>query len=170
MRTRTRDERGATAVLFALLALVLLGVSALAIDVGHVYAKRSALQSNVDFAVMAAAAELDSDGACNQKVIDAAADFLEKDTNKVPDQTALNLGGSSSDGDGFIRCNDWKVELWPRLPRSTSAWPGPSWTMPPRMPASTSLLSLPLRSCPPRARRAPSLCTRSRAATPAARC
>ena len=55
MRTRTRDESGAIAVMFALLALVLLGVSALAIDIGHVYAKRSALQSNVDLAVLAAA-------------------------------------------------------------------------------------------------------------------
>jgi hypothetical protein len=112
MASRTRDERGATAILFAALALVLLGVSALAIDVGHVYAKRSALQSNVDFAVMAAAAELDSDGACNQEVIDAAEDYLEKDTNVVPDQIALNLGGTAGDEDGFIRCNDWKVELW----------------------------------------------------------
>jgi hypothetical protein len=112
MVTRSRDERGATAILFAALALVLLAVSALAIDVGQVYAKRSALQSNVDFAVMAAAAELDSDGACNQEVIDAAEDYLEKDTNVVPDQIALNLGGTAGDEDGFIRCNDWKVELW----------------------------------------------------------
>jgi hypothetical protein len=112
MQLRARDERGATAILFAALALVLLGLSALAIDVGHVYAKRSALQSNVDFAAMAAAAELDSDGACNQEVIDKAVEFLEKDANQVPDQAAIDLTGAPGDVDGFIRCNDWKVELW----------------------------------------------------------
>jgi hypothetical protein len=112
MQLRARDERGATAILFAALALVLLGLSALAIDIGHVYAKRSALQSNVDFAAMAAAAELDSDGACNQEVIDKAVEFLEKDANQVPDQAAIDLTGAPGDVDGFIRCNDWKVELW----------------------------------------------------------
>ena len=112
MKTGTRDESGAIAVMFALLALVLLGVSALAIDIGQVYAKRSALQSNVDLAVMAAVAELDSDGACNQEVVDTAVEYLEMNTNVVPDQVALDLGGAPSDADGFIRCNDWKVELW----------------------------------------------------------
>lgn len=112
MKARRRDERGATAVLFAVLAIVLLAVGAFSVDIGQVYAKRSALQSNVDFAVMAAAAELDSDGACNQEVVDTAIDFLEKNTNVVPDQESLDLGGSPNDGDGFIRCADWKVELW----------------------------------------------------------
>lgn len=112
MLPRTRDESGAVAVVSALLALVLLGVSALAIDVGHVYAKRSALQSNVDLAVLAAAAELDSGGACNAEVTATAIEYLEKDTNEVPDQVTLDLGGSAGDGDGFIRCNDWRVELW----------------------------------------------------------
>lgn len=116
MASRTRDERGATAILFAALALVLLGVSALAIDVGHVYAKRSALQSNVDLAVMAAAAELENDGPCNAssnpEVVATAIEYLSKDSNVVPDQVTLDLGGSAGDADGFIRCADWKVELW----------------------------------------------------------
>lgn len=116
MASRVRDERGATAVLFAVLAVVLLGLSALAIDVGQVYAKRSALQSNVDLAVLAAAAELETDGACNATenaaVVAKAIEYLEKDANQVPDQVALDLGGSAGDADGFIRCSDWKVELW----------------------------------------------------------
>ena len=110
MAARTRDDRGATAVMFALLALVLLGVSALAVDVGQVYAKRSALQSNVDLAVLAATAELDSDGACNSEVITKAQEYLTKDSNVVPDQEAIDLTNSDTT-DGFIQCNDWKVEL-----------------------------------------------------------
>lgn len=112
MSPRTHDERGAVALVSALVALVLLGVSALAIDVGHVYAKRAALQGNVDLAVLAAAAELDSAGACNAEVTAAAIEYLEKDTNAVPDQVTLDLGGSAGDGDGFISCNNWRVELW----------------------------------------------------------
>lgn len=109
-----RDERGVTAVLFALLALVLLGVGALAVDMGQVYAKRSALQSNVDLAALAAAAKLDG-GACTapgNAAFDAATDYLTKPGNKVNGQIAVDLTGSPGDNTGFIRCTDWKVELW----------------------------------------------------------
>lgn len=110
MAARTRDDRGATAVMFALLALVLLGVSALAVDVGQVYAKRSALQSNVDLAVLAATAELDSNGPCNAEVITKAQEYLTKGSNVVPDQKPINLTNADTT-DGFIQCHDWKVEL-----------------------------------------------------------
>ncbi len=99
-------------MLFALLAVVLFGVGALAVDIGQAYAKRSLLQTDVDLAVMAAAAELTTGGACNQEVIDKATDFLNKADNKVPGQYPVDLGGSSSDNDGFIQCNNWKVTLW----------------------------------------------------------
>lgn len=111
-RHRARDERGATAVLVTLLALVLFAVGALAIDMGQVYAKRAALQSNVDLAVLAAAAELDNPGACNDEVVDAATAYLGKDGNAVADQYLIDLGGAPDDGDGHIRCAEWRVELW----------------------------------------------------------
>lgn len=111
-RARNRDESGATAVMVALLALVLLGAGALAVDVGQVMAKRSALQSNVDHAVMAAAAELTSGGSCNPEVIATAEAYLTKAANEVPDQATVDLTGSSGDGDGYITCNNWRVDLW----------------------------------------------------------
>lgn len=95
-----------------LLSFFLLGIGAFAVDLGQVYAKRSALQSNVDLAVLAAAAELDSAGSCNSEVIAAATDYLVKEGNEVADQIALDLGGSAGDDDGYIRCNDWRVDLW----------------------------------------------------------
>lgn len=107
-----RDERGATAVLFAILALVLLGVSALAVDVGHIFAKRAALQSNVDLAVLAATAKLTTAGPCNAEVVSTATSYLTLDSNRTPNQQAVNLGGSAGDIDGFIQCNNWRVELW----------------------------------------------------------
>lgn len=109
---RPRDERGAVAILFALLAVVLFGVGALAVDIGHAYAKRSLEQTDVDLAVMAAASKLDNGGACNQAVIDEAVSFLSKADNAVPAQYPIDLGGTPGDKDGYISCNNWKVDLW----------------------------------------------------------
>jgi hypothetical protein len=112
MTARRRDDRGASALLFALLAVVLIGVGALAVDIGHAYAKRSLLQTDVDLAVMAATAELSSGGACNAEVVAKATEFLEKSENAVPGQYDVDLGGSAGDLDGFITCNNWRVDLW----------------------------------------------------------
>jgi len=113
---RQHDERGAAAILFALLASLLLVVGALAVDLGHAYATRSLLQTDVDLAVMAAAAELDNGGACNPEVVAKATEYLSKSDNEVPGQYAINLGGTPGDNDGYIDCKDWKVTLW--APRS----------------------------------------------------
>lgn len=102
-------------MMVAILAIALFAFSAFAIDLGHAWAKKSLLQTNVDLAVMAAAAELDNDGACNQEVIDTAEEYLTKPENEVPEDLVfktVDLNGSPTDLDGFIRCNDWKVELW----------------------------------------------------------
>lgn len=115
-RSRRRDEGGAVALLVALLAVVLMGLGAVAVDIGHAYAKRSLLQTDVDLAVMAAAAELTSAGPCNVEVVSKAVEFLTKSENAVPGQFPINLGGAPGDQDGFIRCQNWRVELW--APRS----------------------------------------------------
>jgi hypothetical protein len=110
---RRRDERGATAVLFALLALVLLGVGAVAVDMGQVYAKRGSLQSTVDLAVLAAAAELDGTNTCTAEAVNAATAYLRDNwIDEANDPFSVNLGGSPADDDGFIQCTGWKVKLW----------------------------------------------------------
>jgi Flp pilus assembly pilin Flp len=58
LRRRRRDERGAAAVVFGLLSVVLLGVAALGTDVGNMVARRTASQTSADFAAFAAAHEL----------------------------------------------------------------------------------------------------------------
>jgi hypothetical protein len=111
------DDRGAVAILFAVLAVVLLGVGAFAVDLGQAYAKKSLLQTDVDIAVMAAVAELDQEVGCNSEVVSAAEDYLTRAGNAVPGQYPIDLGGAPGDQDGFIRCpGNWKVELW--APRS----------------------------------------------------
>lgn len=116
MPTRRRDEQGAAAILFAMTAVLMLGIGALAVDIGQAYAKRSLLQTDVDLAVMAATAELDSAGGCNPEVVARAEEFLEKAENAVPGQYDVDLTGSADDLDGFISCSGWRVDLW--APRS----------------------------------------------------
>lgn len=54
-----RDERGAVAILFALMAVLLLSVAALATDIGNAVARRTATQTQADFAALAAVSKLD---------------------------------------------------------------------------------------------------------------
>ncbi len=111
-RTRPDDpEQGATAVLVAILSLVLLGVGAIAVDMGQVYAKRAALQSNVDLAVLAAAAELDGTDGCSASAKSVASRMLTAAGNEVDLQAPIDL----NDGDQFngkIVCSGWTVKLW----------------------------------------------------------
>ncbi|MFZ2503789.1 MAG: pilus assembly protein TadG-related protein [Nocardioides sp.] len=111
MMSRVRDERGATAIMVAILSMVLLGAGALAVDMGNVYAKRAAEQTNVDLAATAAAAKMTQRNGCNTEVVNTAREYLLKAGNTVADQAAIDLGGSATDGNGFIRCADWTVYL-----------------------------------------------------------
>lgn len=57
-RRRQRDERGAIAVMFALLAMVLFGVGALAVDLGNMYQRKAETQSQADLAALSSAPKL----------------------------------------------------------------------------------------------------------------
>ena len=52
---RRRDERGAYAVLFALLSTVLFGLAALGVDLGNLYQRKAETQSQADLAATSAA-------------------------------------------------------------------------------------------------------------------
>jgi Putative Flp pilus-assembly TadE/G-like len=113
MAARRRNELGATALLTAILGMLMLGIGALAVDLGQAYAKKSLAQTDVDLAVLAAAQELDSDGACNAEVIATATEYLEKPANRVSGQPVdVDLAGSADDADGYISCANWRVDLW----------------------------------------------------------
>jgi hypothetical protein len=119
-RTSAKDERGATAILFAVLAVVLLGVSAIAVDVGQIYAKRASLQSAVDLAVIAAAAQLDGSNTCSGAAITAANNKLTENwIDNTGDPIALNLS-TPSRSDGFLECTGWRARLW--APTATVTW------------------------------------------------
>jgi Flp pilus assembly protein TadG len=55
MRLRRRDERGAVAVMFALLAVVLMSIAALGVDLGNAWAQKRQVQEGSDLATEAGA-------------------------------------------------------------------------------------------------------------------
>ncbi|HQR27166.1 MAG TPA: pilus assembly protein TadG-related protein [Nocardioides sp.] len=58
LAARRHDERGAYAVLFAMLSVLLFGIAALAVDLGNVYDRRAETQSQADLAALSAAPAL----------------------------------------------------------------------------------------------------------------
>ena len=71
-RRRLEGERGATAVIFSLLLVPLLGFAAIAVDVGALYAERARLQVAADSAALAVAQDC-SRGACGDMLATAQA-------------------------------------------------------------------------------------------------
>ena len=69
---RLRDERGASAVLVAILMVPLLGFVAISVDVGALYAERAQLQNGADSAALAIAQGC-ADGVCDNPAGKAAA-------------------------------------------------------------------------------------------------
>lgn len=61
---RMRSERGASAVIVAILMVPLIGCLAIAIDVGTLYAERAQLQNGADAAALAIARDCAEDGTC----------------------------------------------------------------------------------------------------------
>jgi Flp pilus assembly protein TadG len=58
MRGRRRDERGAVLIIAAIMLVVLLGIAALAVDLGYAYETRRQVQNSADAAALGAAQDL----------------------------------------------------------------------------------------------------------------
>lgn len=61
IRARERTEQGAVAILVAIMAVVLFGMAAFAVDMGNAWARKRDLQTQADLAALAGAAHLSSD-------------------------------------------------------------------------------------------------------------
>jgi len=74
---KDKDEQGAYAVMFAILAVVLMGFAALAVDVGNALARKSDVQAEADFGALAAGHDLSSmSGAIPLSVLQSVADSM----------------------------------------------------------------------------------------------
>lgn len=75
---RVKDERGAYAILFALLVTSLVVIAAFAVDIGNAVARKSDVQGQADFAALAAGRELgaQANGTIPAAAVNAARDYL----------------------------------------------------------------------------------------------
>jgi Flp pilus assembly protein TadG len=88
--TRRLDgERGATAVVFALLLVPMLGFSAIAVDIGALYAERARLQVGADAAAIAVAQDC-SRGNCGDMLATAQGLITANDTEGTAAQPVLS--------------------------------------------------------------------------------
>lgn len=88
---RIKDENGASAIIVALMLVVLLSAAALAVDLGAAYAKSAKVQNTCDAAALAAAYELpDSDS-----TISTAKDFI-KENGIDPDHATITINDTGS--------------------------------------------------------------------------
>lgn len=110
-----RGESGATAVMFALSAAVMLGVGAIAVDVGQVYAARANLQDAADKAAAAAAVYIDGSDTCTTQAVSEARHLLAANWPTIAGNTAMGsadaipLDGTTAGG--AIECTGWKVRV-----------------------------------------------------------
>jgi len=88
-RGRLSDERGATAVVFALLLVPILGFAAIAVDVGALYAERARLQVAADAAAIAVAQDC-SRGTCGDMLATARSLVAANDGDASAVQPVLN--------------------------------------------------------------------------------
>jgi Flp pilus assembly protein TadG len=89
LRRRLDGERGATAVVFALLLVPMLGFAAIAVDVGALYAERARLQVGADAAAIAVAQDC-SRGNCGDMKATAQALISANDTQGTAAEPVLS--------------------------------------------------------------------------------
>jgi Flp pilus assembly protein TadG len=127
---RLKEERGATAVIFALLLVPLLGFAAIAVDIGSLYADRAQLQVAADAAALAVAQDC-ARGNCGDMLATARSLVLANDTHGNTGQPVLSsnplsvtVAGSTPQKHWFapaIGYDSTRVSA-----TATVAWGGPS--------------------------------------------
>lgn len=122
---RLKDQRGASAIIIAIVLAVLIGFAALAIDVGYLYATRNELQNVADAAALAAAGQL---GYLYTDILTPAqvAVYVYSDTNEPQIKDAaeeIGLENRAAGKDVIIDENDVEVGIWDLDNRTFSADP-----------------------------------------------
>jgi hypothetical protein len=76
LKTRRRDESGAVAVMFGLLAVMLMSVAALGVDIGNEVSRQTVTQTQADFAAFAGGSKMTAVGAAGSTVPSAVVDAI----------------------------------------------------------------------------------------------
>jgi hypothetical protein len=110
MRARSRTQRGAVAVMVAVMALLLFGVAALSVDLGNAWSRKRAVQKQVDISAISAGYLLPMTTANASAIADQVATFLNKDDNRAFNQgtvTGAQLrDGNANNGEVYFQNAD----------------------------------------------------------------
>jgi hypothetical protein len=107
---RTRTERGAVAIMVALLSLVLFGCAALTVDLGNAWARKRAVQKQVDVSALGAGWMLPMTSANKGSIADKVADYLNDPNNRASGQATVSgaalTNGDVADGEVYFQNDD----------------------------------------------------------------
>ncbi len=112
-----RTEDGVTAVLVAILAVLMFSLAALAVDLSNAFSRKRDVQSQADFAALAGGSELPNSGltpSVSDTIVDAVADYMEQnqpqdDSDVYPSKAeyeALLTDGGRDNGEIFYGTYD----------------------------------------------------------------
>jgi Flp pilus assembly protein TadG len=130
-RGRLSDERGATAVVFALILIPVLGFAALAVDIGSLYAERARLQVAADAAAIAVAQDC-SRGNCGDMLATARAMVVANDGDASAAQPVLNSAPLSVTVAGRTPVKHWFAPVIGHDATAVSASATVGWGAPSR--------------------------------------
>ena len=121
MKTPPQDQRGAVAVLVALMLPVLTGAAAFAIDLAYVHVVRSEMQNDADAAALAGARAL----------IDPVSGALgwSAATAKAQQSVTLNAAGGQTLRDAQVQTGYWNLTGQPAGLQPLPVTPG-TWDVP----------------------------------------
>jgi hypothetical protein len=97
VRGRTRSEKGAIAIMVALLATVLFGCAALTVDLGNAWSRKRAVQKQVDVSALAAGWMLPMTTVNEGAIATRVAEYLDDADNRAPGQASVT-GAQLIDG------------------------------------------------------------------------
>jgi Flp pilus assembly protein TadG len=143
LRRRLDGERGATAVMFALLLVPMLGFAAIAVDVGALYAERARLQVGADAAAIAVAQDC-SRGNCGDMLATAQALIAANDTEGTAAQPVLSSDPVSVTVTGGLPVEHWFAPVLGHDSTRVSATATVGWGSPSR---GTAVLPLTFSWC-----------------------
>jgi len=142
-RGRLSDERGATAVVFALILIPVLGFAALAVDIGSLYAERARLQVAADAAAIAVAQDC-SRGNCGDMLATARAMVVANDGDASAAQPVLSSAPLSVTVAGRTPVKHWFAPVIGHDATAVSASATVGWGAPSR---GTAVLPLTFSWC-----------------------
>ena len=142
-RGRLSGERGATAVVFALLLVPMLGFAAIAVDIGALYAERARLQVAADAAAIAVAQDC-SRGNCGDMLATARAMVAANDGDASAAQPVLNSDPLSVTVTGSTPVEHWFAPVIGHDATGVSATATVGWGAPSR---GTAVLPLTFSWC-----------------------